>query len=135
MVSYPQACGQLFTMLSFSCFHIRIISQGFLFVSAAYSWKHYIVYYCLCSVYLNLFSQAAFSPSCKNFACEFFSFLLIVFERRSIDTWPSLHVQNIGQNQLQVLEIYRFWKYSKNVIINTYILGTFLLRCFVSSGR
>lgn len=87
----------------------RVLSQGFTFASAAYSWIWIAlyVYSILCSVYFSLFFYAAFGPSCKKFTWVLF--VLAVFERRPIDILPCLHVQNICQNQLQVLEIYRFF--------------------------
>lgn len=97
----------------------RVLSQGFTFASAAYSWKHYMY-----TLSFALFTSVSFSMQhlvhlVRN--SRWVLFVLAVFERRPIDILPCLHIQNICQNQLQVLEIYRFFlKCSKNVISKVY---------------
>lgn len=64
------------------------------------------LYILVCAVFIWICCYMQHLVHLVKISRECVSFLLIVFER-SVDGLPSLPVQNIGQSQLQVLEIFK----------------------------
>lgn len=105
LLPYAEVFGQLLAMPNFSCFHCfqdNVIGLSVCFSCLWLEALYTLAFALFTSVFYKYFVLFV------RISCEFFSLWLTVLGRKSIDTLPSFQVRNIGQNQLQILEICGF---------------------------